>query len=70
MANMSYCRYHNTSHDLRDCVDAMQEAESLEAMDLSREELHHLRWMRQLANDFLEECDRLLDGDQENDAEE
>lgn len=70
MANMSYCRFHNTSHDFRDCVDVMQEAESLEDLDLSREELHHLKWMRQLANDFLDECDRLLDGDQEDGAEE
>lgn len=26
MANMSYCRFENTSNDLRDCIDAMQEA--------------------------------------------
>ena len=61
MANMSYCRFHNTSIDLRDCVDVMQESESLQDLDLSSEELSRLKYMRQLANDFLEECERLLD---------
>ena len=69
MANMSYCRFNNTSIDLRDCVDAMQEAETLEDMGLSRDELSRLKYMRQLANDFLEECDRLLDNGQEDDEE-
>jgi hypothetical protein len=58
---MSYCRFHNTSIDLRDCVDVMQESESLQDLDLSSEELSRLKYMRQLANDFLEECERLLD---------
>lgn len=66
MANMSYCRFENTSHDLRDCVDAMQEAASMGELDLSRSELNSLRRMRQLANDFLDECDRLLDTDQDD----
>lgn len=61
MANMSYCRFQNTSCDFRDCADALQEAATLEELDLSREELSALKRMRQLANDFLEECDRLLD---------
>ena len=66
MANMSYCRFENTSHDLRDCVDAMQEAASMGELDLSRSELNSLRRMRQLANDFLDECDRLLGTDQDD----
>lgn len=33
MPNMSYCRFHNTLADLRDCYDAMSEAD-----DLSQEE--------------------------------
>ena len=27
MANMSYCRFENTSMDMADCVDAMQDME-------------------------------------------
>lgn len=26
MVNMSYCRFENTSYDIRDCLGAMQEA--------------------------------------------
>lgn len=25
MANMSYCRFENTSRDIRDCIDALEE---------------------------------------------
>ena len=25
MANMSYCRFHNTALDLHDCIDALEE---------------------------------------------
>ncbi len=34
MANMSYCRFENTSRDLRDCLDALRQ-ETLE--DFERE---------------------------------
>ena len=60
MANMSYCRFHNTSMDLRDCVDAMQEAYDLPDLDLSTNELQSLKWMRLLCEQFLEESERLL----------
>jgi hypothetical protein len=26
MSNMSYCRFENTNNDLRDCINALQEA--------------------------------------------
>jgi len=29
MANMSYCRFHNTLMDLSDCTEVMQEEEEL-----------------------------------------
>ena len=40
MSNMSYCRFQNTLHDLRDCSDALEELLN-GAVDepLSREEL-------------------------------
>jgi len=28
MANMSYCRFYNTSHALRDCLDALEDISS------------------------------------------
>lgn len=29
MANMSYCRFHNTYLDMRDCIDALDDGEAL-----------------------------------------
>ena len=29
MANMSYCRFHNTKLDLEDCIDAIRDEEEL-----------------------------------------
>lgn len=29
MSNMSYCRFENTSHDLADCIEAMDSEESV-----------------------------------------
>ena len=33
MSNMSYCRFENTLHDLRDCLDALQEYSASELME-------------------------------------
>ena len=63
MSNMSYCRFQNTSLDLRDCVEAMREAYDLPELDLSREELSSLKWMRRLCEEFLEESERLLNAE-------
>lgn len=65
MSNMSYCRFQNTSNDLRDCVDAMEEAEDLAELDLSKSELSSLKWMRDLCERFLEESERLLNAESE-----
>jgi len=59
MANMSYCRFENTSNDLRDCVNEMDEAYNIRDMDLSREELDAMKWMRELCNRFINNLDRL-----------
>lgn len=59
MANMSYCRFENTNHDLRDCVGAMEEAYDMEELDLSKTELSAMKNMRWLCEKFIEEFDRL-----------
>lgn len=46
MANMSYCRFHNTKIDLEDCLDALREGE-----ELSKEEY---RAMKQMFKNFFE----------------
>lgn len=70
MANMSYCRFENTSGDLRDCVNVMDEAYTLKDMDLSREELHSMKWMRELCVRFLDNLERLENADEEYEEEE
>ena len=59
MANMSYCRFENTSQDLRDCVNEMDEAYTLSDMDLSADELEAMKWMRTLCKRFLANLERL-----------
>ena len=41
MSNMSYCRFENTSRDLQDCIEAIQNHYE-ECTDLSRYELRAL----------------------------
>ena len=33
MGNMSYCRFHNTSIDLYDCLNALEDDDELSEMD-------------------------------------
>lgn len=57
MANMSYCRFHNTLLDLRDCHGAMMELAAGEAEGgekLSREELRAAKELAIEAVRFLE----------------
>lgn len=48
MANMSYCRFHNTRLDVQDCLEALQEEEPL-----SKDEASAGRWM---FDDILSFC--------------
>ena len=59
MPNMSYCRFENTSRDLRDCVDAMEEAYTVDELDLSQSELVSMNRMRVLCQEFLDQYERL-----------
>ena len=69
MSNMSYCRFENTSDDLLDCVNAMQEACTLDELDLSEYESSAMKRMRKLCERFLEEYERLQNTDSESDFE-
>ena len=59
MANMSYCRFQNTSLDLQDCLYAMAEARDFADLDLSPEESYALLRMKTLCEEFLEQAERL-----------
>lgn len=53
MSNMSYCRFENTSRDLRDCRDALQELFNGEGSPLSQEE-------KRFAKSLIEDCASIL----------
>lgn len=51
MANMSYCRFHNTRLDMEDCLEALRYGEIS-----SEEELRYCKWMFSSIMDyFIEE---------------
>ena len=51
MSNMSYCRFSNTSMDLRDCLDAI---ECGEVDDLSQDERRGLASILEVAQQLLD----------------
>ena len=55
MGNMSYCRFENTSKDLRDCLQAI---ENEETDDLSSYEIDGLEQL-------LQDCETILDHKEE-----
>lgn len=59
MRSMSYCRFENTYGELEECLLAMNNAESLKQMKLNEYELSAFKAMRALAQEYLEEFDRL-----------
>ena len=61
MSNMSYCRFENTRNDLNDCTSVMEESCTLAELDLSKIEQLHMKLMRDLAEKFIEEYDRLME---------
>ena len=67
MSNMSYCRFQNTSMDLADCLDAL---ENHWDMDLSTDEVNGLEhlladakelvWMEDTINEVIEKTRKSL----------
>ena len=51
MANMSYCRFENTTRDMQDCLYAIEEGDT---KDLSRYEAAALREFLDLAKEIKE----------------
>lgn len=49
MSNMSYCRFENTTSDLRDCVDALEYGD----LPTSTTEIHAARRMAKLCKAYL-----------------
>jgi hypothetical protein len=57
--NMSYCMFQNTAIDLRHCVEAMDAADTIEELDLSRDEKRSYDLMREYCENFLNIAERL-----------
>ncbi len=57
---MSYCMFENTASELGQCLEAMEEAESLEDLDLNKYEEAAFYSMFRICRDFLAEHERLL----------
>ena len=53
MGNMSYCRFENTSRDLQDCIEAIQNHYE-ECTDLSRYELRALSGLLEQAEEIID----------------
>ena len=74
MSNMSYCRFENTSNDLQDCLEAMQELIDNFGVDeygdtLSKTELNAMHNMMPMAEEFIELYETLLEYDLEKNTE-
>lgn len=61
MANMSYCRWHNTRLDLKDCLNAYHEMD-----ELSEEEHRSAKRLFEMVCKFLEEEDVIEEYDLSN----
>lgn len=53
MANMPYCRFHNTVLSFQDCLRGLMKAESFTDMDLSLDENHSMNYLAVLARRYL-----------------
>jgi hypothetical protein len=62
MSNMSYCRFENTTRDLDDCLDALQNEP---VNELSDTEFKALLKMLRLAEELLEYKDEIKDAEED-----
>lgn len=67
MANMSYCRFHNTRIDLEDCVNALENSMKHKGTyvdedfdEISQEEIRAAKGMRDLCERYIEAFDDLF----------
>ncbi len=67
--NMTYCMFQNTMNDMRQCLESMDAAETMEELDLSRDEKRSYDLMREFCQNFLDIANR-LDSTEANGVEE
>lgn len=66
MANMSYCRFRNTSNDLRDCVNALEDEDYPD----SSEELNAAKRMYNLCQKYAEAYENMQENAPECNVQE
>ena len=57
--NMTYCMFENTMNDMRQCLEAMDAAETMAELNLSRTEKRSYDLMRKYCENFLNIAERL-----------
>lgn len=69
--NMTYCMFQNTATDLRQCLESMDEADTLSELFLfqSRDEKRSYDLMREYCQNFLD-CANRLDHAEATEVEE
>jgi len=58
MSNMSYCRFENTSRDLDDCIEAIQEGEINELNEYEIEAIKTLKYQAKCILEMEWDIDR------------
>ena len=74
MANMSYCRFENTTQDFRDCIDALREEEEAVVDGSSRRMSAHERQFAdrlvELCRNYIESHEALVAAEEEEEDED
>ena len=75
MGNMSYCRFENTSNDLMDCMEALEELDVEQVSEMSSYEREGLKELVRLSNEIsnqfsLEDIQDLVDEAEQLEYEE
>ena len=64
---MSYCKFQNTFQDLKDCLHNMEDAGSLDELELSNDETKAFNYMYEYCQWYMQEWDRLSNPEPEID---
>ena len=63
MPSMTYCMFENTEGELSQCVEAMEQAENIDELDMSDYERASFNRMWRLCRTFLADHERLLNAE-------
>jgi hypothetical protein len=61
MASMSYCRFENTSIDMSNCVNDLEDAYSFDELDHNEYEAGSRKRLYELSKEYISQYERLLE---------